>query len=669
LGEHPDCPSQQEHPIDPIQYLAVRLFYEVEFTQLVCQREWGIDLTVSSVSSFWQTRPAEYIARMGNNVPSIDSNTQSICRDAWRLFHLAQCLELSPLDVQDLSLSDSRILLGWLDAFPPDQHGAVWLEAYEDAFRGKILQQLSSHQGTVSSLNVRPQAQLVFCIDVRSESFRRHIESQGSYDTFGFAGFFGIPISHRRFDREEWSDLCPVLLSPKHAVAELPRFGEDHSVQQYVTGTRWHQLGDHVFHDLKQNPVGSLMLIDVLGLFFSIGLIGKTLILKPYHALKVQIQRWFTFPVSTQIAVAPSPASPNSKKEDPTWAEIPVGRAQGFSPSERATFIENGLRTMGLTQNFGRLVVLCGHGSETDNNPYYGALDCGACGGNPGDANARVFAAMANDREVRRLLQEKGLSIPDDTWFIPAKHNTTTDRVTFYDVEELPQRHQEDLAKLRKDLEAAGASQALERCHRIPSAPTEISSEEAFAHVEGRSFDWANPRPEWGLAGNAAFLIGRRKLTKGLDLGGRVFLHSYDPVADPEGVILEKIMTAPLIVGEWINLGYYFSGVDPWAYGSGSKVIHNVVGGVGVVLGSQSDLQMGFPLQTVNDGAAHYHEPMRLLAIIEAQTNVISSIIQKHKILQQLFHNQWLNLVALDPVTAEVHRYQSDATWKSVLVH
>ena len=120
----------------------------------------------------------------------------------------------------------------------------------------------------------------MFCIDVRSESFRRHIEEQGPYDTFGFAGFFGIPISHQAFDSEERSDLCPVLLSPKHAVTEVPRMGEEQSLEQYSAGSRWNQLGHHLFHDLKRNPVGSLMVIDVLGLFFSLGLLGKTLILE-----------------------------------------------------------------------------------------------------------------------------------------------------------------------------------------------------------------------------------------------------------------------------------------------------------------------------------------------------------------------------------------------------
>jgi len=484
--------------------------------------------------------------------------------------------------------------------------------------------------------------------------------------TLGFAGFFGIPISHQTFDSEERSALCPVLLSPNHGVTEIPRSGEEQALQRYASGTRWYQLGHHLFHDLKHNPVGSLMLIDVLGLFFSLGLIGKTLIQKPFQTITASIQRWYTYPVQTQISVS-SPLDPlNPKLGEVKNEGIPAGLAPGFSLTERATFIENGLRAMGLTKNFGRLVVLCGHGSQVDNNPYFGALDCGACGGNPGDPNARVFAAMANDPEVRRTLKEKGLMIPDDTWFLPSKHNTTTDRVTFYDIEVLSKSHAEDLHILRRDLEQAGANQARERCHRIPGAPIAISPKRAFAHVEERSCDWANPRPEWGLAGNASFLIGRRKLTKGLDLGGRVFLHSYDPVSDPKGAMLENIMMAPLIVGEWINMGYYFSGVDPWFYGSGSKVIHNVVSGIGVMLGSLSDLQTGFPLQTVNNGDIHYHEPMRLLAIIEAPPDRIAPIIQKHTLLQHLFHNQWVNLVALDPVTFTFYRYNPDATWEQM---
>ena len=668
LGEHPAYHAQEKHPIDTTQYLAVRLFYEAEFVQVACQQEWGIDGTVSALVAYWKDRPDEYQARMGDGTQVVHPTKQAICRDAWRVFHFLQFLEVSHLEMHELSYAEARKLLDWLDDFPFDQHSPVWLEAYEDSFRADILRKISAHRGTVPALESRPHAQLVLCIDVRSESFRRHIEAQGPYETFGFAGFFAIPLSHQAFDSDQRAFLCPVLLTPNHAVTETPRPGEETALEMYSSGTRWQELGHHVFHDLKHHPIGSMMVIDVLGFFFSLGLVGKTLVQKTFHAITSTIEKWFMHRVPTEISVS-TPTDPQNPKIGEVNADgIPKDLSQGFSLEERATFIENGLRAMGLTQNYARLVCPCGHGSETDNNPYYGALDCGACGGAPGDANARVFAAMANDPQVRRILKDRGLLIPDDTCFLPGKHNTTTDRVEFYDLEELPDTHREDLRVLNKDLEQAGASQALERCHRIPRAPTEISPEQAFAHVVERSCDWANTRPEWGLAGNGAFLIGRRKLTKGLDLGGRVFLHSYDPIADPQGDILEKIMTAPLIVGEWINTGYYFSAVDPWAYGSGSKVLHNVVGGVGMMLGSQSDLQMGFPLQTVNNGDIHYHEPMRLLALIEHTPSVLSSIIQKHAILQQLFHNQWLNLVSLDPHTFEFHRYNPDASWEPTSV-
>ena len=316
LGEHPAYHAQREHPIDTQQYLAVRLFYEMELTQVVCQREWNIDGTISALKSYWEKRHEEYEGWMGQGRHAVDPKTQAVCRDAWRVFHLAQCLELSPIEIHDLSVRDTQRLLEWLNAFPLDLHGPVWLEAYEDKFREDILQKLSAHRGVAKGLDIRPRAQLVFCMDVRSESFRRHIEEQGPYDTYGFAGFFGIPISHQAFDSEERSDLCPVLLSPKHAVTEVPRMGEEPSLERYSAGSRWNQLGHHLFHDLKSNPVGSLMVIDVLGLFFSLGLLGKTLILKPYYAITSWIDRWFASPVPTQIAVSSPSDSMNVRGDD-----------------------------------------------------------------------------------------------------------------------------------------------------------------------------------------------------------------------------------------------------------------------------------------------------------------------------------------------------------------
>ena len=509
-GENPGYPPHEQHPIDPLQYLAVRLFYESELVSGFCRRKWGIEGTLPAVVSYWETRPDEFQQLTGRNPHGADPHTQAICNDAWRLFHLAQFLELTPCDVDKLSSTDARILLEWLDALPPDRHGPVWLDALESSYRKKLIDQLANHRVESTTTEDRPRAQLVLCIDARSESFRRHIENQGPYATFGYAGFFGIPISYQAFDSTERAALCPVIVAPGFAVDEIPRGGEEESLRGYAAGSRWNQLGHQLFHELKSNPVGSFMLIDMLGLFYSARLTGKTFIRVPYESIKARMQGWFSRRVGTRIPVD------HTEDRD----RRPPGLPHGFTPVEQTSFVERGLRAIGLTQNFGRFIVLCGHGSTSDNNPYFAAYNCGACGGGHGDPNARVFASMGNQPHVRQALREHGLDIPDDTWFLAAKHNTATDQVTFYDVNDVPASHAADLRRLAEDLEEAGRRQALERCHRLPQAPTDISPQAAADHMVSRTVDWANVRPEWGLSSNAAFILGRRSLTKGLDLGG-----------------------------------------------------------------------------------------------------------------------------------------------------
>ena len=652
-GLNPDDPIQKVNPIDITQYLAVRLFYEAQFVRVEARRRWNVDGSLPAVT--------RYVADHGQaGGRTVGPNKHAVCRDAWRVFRLAQHLALSEEAVAALTKVEAGRLLDWLDEFPAQRQNPVWLEAYEDSFRVGLLSKIAAHKASSPAVDGRPLAQAAFCIDVRSEPFRRHFEATGAIETFGYAGFFGIPISHRGFDTDESFPLCPVLLTPGNALTELPRAGQEQALESYASGSRWKQFGEHLFHDLKHNPIAAFLLVDVLGLFFSAGLLGKTLLRRPYHAVMRGIRGLFQQPVETTI-------DPGEAGGPPAGVSgLPIELPMGFSIEQQANFVEGGLRTIGLTENFGRFIMICGHGSVTDNNPYFAALDCGACGGRHGDPNARTFANMANNPDVRAELARRGLELPQDTWFLPAKHNTTADRVEFYDLVDLPESHREDLEELRRCLTECGEQQALERAGGIPGTPRGMSAKQAFAHVESRSFDWATTRPEWGLSGNAAFIIGRRAVTKGLDLGGRCFLHSYDAASDPEGEILERIMTAPLVVGEWINMQYYTSATDPWKYGSGSKVIHNIVAGIGVMYGAQSDLATGLPLQTVNDGSVHYHEPMRLLALIEAEPSIISAIISRHEVLQQFFHNEWVNLVALDRQTFTFRRYTKDANWEAV---
>ncbi len=716
-GENPEYEPQRQHPISPVDYLAVRLFYEREFAS-----GFGVECTGEAPPG--PTGQAQH----GDVSNRGESNLDRLCRDGWRWFHLAQFLALSPGHVRRLSPRVSQAPLDWLDRFPPEAQAPVVLEAYEDQYRRSFLARLvASRRRRAGEPAPRPEAQAVFCIDVRSEPFRRHLEAQGAYETFGFAGFFGVPLRYRGFDQCDEQALCPVLIKPKHRVAELPRPSQHERIQAYATGSAWQSLGHHLFHDLKSSPLASVALIDGLGLFFTAGLVGKTVFRLSFTRLRERIRGWLAPPIRTHVRTAK--ASPEEAEswlaaheraavaqwlwhqrdrfrqrlgEDPQAIErlrraalgldeptVPDGllddlrracdltprdrearqeqlASHGFTVAEQAAFVEAGLRLFGLTTSFAPLVLLCGHGSATENNPYAAALDCGACGGSHGDPNARVLAGMANRAEVRAALRDRGILIPNDTRFLAGKHITTTDEVRLYDLEDMPPTHGAAVARLVTALARARTAAAVERCGRLPGSRRGMTPAEAARTVLAKSADWAQVRPEWGLSSNAAFLIGRRSLTKELNLQARVFLHSYDPDQDRTGKLLETIMTAPMIVGEWINMEHYFSAADPWAYGSGSKVIHNVVSGVGVMLGRQSDLQTGLPLQTVNDGSIRYHEPMRLLIVIEAPPDRITPIIQRHEVLQDLLHHQWVTLTALAPDTNQVARYLPSAEWEPI---
>jgi uncharacterized protein len=223
-------------------------------------------------------------------------------------------------------------------------------------------------------------------------------------------------------------------------------------------------------------------------------------------------------------------------------------------------------------------------------------------------------------------------------------HNTATDEIEGFDLDLLDDRSRMRWARLQAVFSQAGDQVRRERARALGLDPRSPHAT-LLDQLRRRANDGAQTRPEWGLAGNAAFLIAPRARSLGAMLNGRVFLHDYDAASDADGSLLEMLMTAPMLVTHWINWQYHSSTCDPRHLGSGNKVLHNVVGGrIGVFEGNGGDLRIGLAQQSLHDGEHWRHEPLRLTVVIDAPAELIERVIAGHTVVRQLLENDWLHL-------------------------
>jgi len=553
---------------------------------------------------------------------------------------------LALLDAVDADIEPAA---GSLDTNGVDELAQAFLRAWEATYRADLVGTVAAESRSMadSDPSGRPDAQLVFCIDTRSEIIRRHIEAAGGYETRGYAGFFGIPMEYQGYDADVSVDSCPPILDAEHHVTDFPTDSDTRTRHDRWTGIR--EAATDVIESLETNAATAYGFVETTGSGYGLALAARTLVPERVYDLLGATEE--SVPNKQEFC------EPLVHHQHEYAGDLPVG----ITTEEKVEYAATAFDLMGW-EEFGRLVVFVGHASETTNNPYDASLDCGACAGNPGGPNARVLAAICNDPEVKTELREQGFEIPDDTVFLAGQHNTTTDEIELYDGN-VPETHADDLEQLRGDLDTAREHAAAERAESMGSDGSASTRE-----TERRAADWAEVRPEWGLAGNAGFVVGSRELTSDLDLDGRSFLHSYDWSIDPDGEALEAIMTGPMIVTQWINAQYYFSTVDNAVYGSGSKVTHNPVGNIGVYQGNGGDLMAGLPLQSLMaaDDEPH-HQPLRLSTVVHAPVERVTGILASHEELATLLDNDWLSLTVVDP-TQDHHafQYQSDLEWTPV---
>lgn len=546
-------------------------------------------------------------------------------RLAWGLI-LLQCKQDAVIDqaltkLQTTWQQAEQILKQTYERLLPDE---IWQMALDSSYQRTLADTLL--QQKITSSDMQPEVQAAFCIDVRSEPMRRALEQvHPKLETIGFAGFFGLPVAYSPLGTDLNRPQLPGLLAPNMQISDqvctascnekqsdvLTKNAIESRLKQFEQSSQWESA--------SLWPNAAFSYVEAAGLGYL-----------------VKLKNWII--PSRRARVNKDQAGITKKYRAATRPRLFI------STSQRIALAAQVLRGLGLDKNFAPLVLLIGHGSQSENNAHAAALDCGACCGQTGEVNARALASLLNDSAVRGGLQSKGIYIPANTVFVAALHNTTTDEIEGFDLDLLPKDTRAQWAKLESALHAAGDLVRRERATSLEINP-HLDYAELLKALRKRANDGAQTRPEWALAGNAAFIIAPRHRTKNLMLGGRTFLHDYDASKDADGSLLELLMTAPMLVTHWINWQYHASTCDPQHMGCGNKVLHNVVGGhIGVFEGNGGDLRIGLSKQSLHDGEKWIHQPVRLTVVIDAPATTIEHIIYKHDVVSQLVEHGWIHL-------------------------
>lgn len=626
-------PDRVAYPAQPgtlLEFLAVRLLLDRLALSHLARVELGYRGPLRDLRAWLRTY----------HVGSMEDRDEQA---AFTVFQLAQVLGWSARTLRHLSKTQWLSLVRELEEFGELERRRVFHRAYERRFHIQTLDAVLLHARSVRPEVTPPRWQVVCCLDEREESLRRHLEEVApEVETWGAAGFFNAAMYYKGAADAHFVPSCPVVIRPQHWVVEDVALTYRESHELRTKARRTYGTLSHRLHVASRTIGGGALLTMGLGVLASVPLVARVLFPHLTGRFRRAAGRLLSPPPVTRLHI---------ERTQPTPAPTPGGI--GYTLPEMADICERLLRDTGLTRRFARLVVLLAHGSSSWNNPHRSAYDCGACGGNPGHPNARAVSHMLNDFRVRQLLAERGIIIPHDTVFLGGLHNTCADVVFFYDLEQLPQSHEEDFAAFRQALEEACARNAHERCRRFLSAPLTLSFAEARRHVAERAEDLAQTRPELGHATNAICIVGRRSRTRGLFLDRRAFLTSYDPTQDtPDYAVLNRILSAIFPVCAGINLEYYFSRVDPRGWGCDTKLPHNVSSLLGVMDGPASDLRTGLPWQMVE-----IHEPVRLLWIVENTPAALLSIMERNETIRRLCQNAWVQLATLSPEKAEIHYF------------
>lgn len=681
-----------EKSAEMIDYLAVRLVLEHLFCRHVTRDHWKLDATLPDLRGYFKHNLNEFYVRhstFNEELPEyiqslsdqlLSSNVGHINKEkwheishlmlswslitehvidtkayinAWRLFHLSQHLGLDSNNVNTLSSQQVNALLSILETLDDsDTSGYLWIRAYEHNYKHEVYNALINNhdQGRWAKRDTRPDAQLIFCMDDREESIRRHLEAVApNIETIGAAGVFGLPNNFKSLNANKTIKLAQPVVTAVHQLHEVA----DNSVSE--AQLKKHQKRHQKFsvfntlktHGMRQSLFKTVLTLPLLSPFGFAELVGRNFFPAKYQRFSTSMRNTLSAPVKTRMQYT---AEDDQIVENPSAEHNQVGLSQTEKVEKLAAY----LKLTGFTSGYSRLVILMAHSSKQVNNPHVLAYGCGACSGRFGGPNARAFCNSINETKTRALLQKQhDIIIPDDCWFTSAEHDTTSDLIVWTDADLIPETHQQEFAECQTQVLQATNLSAQERCEKFASASDSLSTEQAANHVQARAASPNQPRAELGHQGCASAFIGRRSMHYGVSWDRRTFMVSYDPHNDPEGKILEAQLLGNGVVGVGIAMDYYFSSIQNGYLGSGNKTTHNIAGNFGVMHGTSSDLQTGLARQMTE-----LHEPMRLLVIVETYLKTVEAIYTRQPAIKNLVGNEWVILAVKNPDTAELHEFK-----------
>lgn len=536
--------------------------------------------------------------------------------------------------------------------FDKFERAIIWQKAFDYSLRDDFINALLfSRKRKQLGDKKKCSAQLLFCIDDREEGPRRHLEEiNPELETFGVVGFYGLDMRYKSIHHPMPLNHCPPVINPSRIILEKLVNSTENKEKMFGKKNKLlAKMALMLFYKTKSSWY-SIFLTLILAPIFGTGLMLRIFAPLLANRFNNKIKKLLLGDLEVELDL--------SRKKNEAGEEI------GYDFEERALIISKILKMCGLVDHFSPLVFLFGHGASSINNPYRNAYGCGACSGRSGFPNSKIFCQMANESAVRKILKEKyQITIPEDTFFISAGHDTTTDEIYFFNEKEIPHNKYSSYLKIKENIIEASKINALERSRNFDNKLLINNKEAAYIHAHSRASNMAEPRPEYGHTNNLGCFIGHRNTVKKLFFDRRSFLASYDYKIDPTGEILEAVLAGVIPVVAGINMDYYLSRLDNQKFGSGTKLPLNITSLIGVMTGGCSDLRIGLSKQMVEK-----HEPVRLTVAIEAPLERVKLLLAKNPRIKNIVYNNWVHLIVMDPSDLEKFYLLTEKEFRAIKI-